>query len=472
MAARRSARDQAEQHPDRRRLARPVRPEEAVDRAARHGQVHRVDRDLAAGEPLGQPGRCGSRRRSPAGPAGPLGHAAGAVTGHRGHAAAACSSTAGGTAPTSSRPSSSSSTETSLVRSSWPCAVGTADRCHRLVSAPSGDSPSCSPPPPDGSDTPGTLEHRRPAGADHAAARCPAYRPACPAVGDGARRCRTRTPWRRAAARSGTPRPTASRSDTDVNAVSNAGPAGGCPRRSPAPAAGRRSRCRPRCRTSPTSDRVSRGCEHQLVGRPAGDRRGAVDGHLGRGVDRGERLLGGLLRRQRLGASAPAQCSRRLGRAAAACWAVFLPLVHSQTSRPLRTRSVSARSPTRATRALSAPSYQTRAVCDPASSDVGVIERAADVGQRRQPEPGGLDDRAGQRGPGRPSTTSTSSCAADRCGSAGDALATIGSGDGGAPRRRAPTAGHGPGQPAAGDGEVEFMPDSLPRRPCDDAESR
>ena len=47
-------RDQAEQHPDRRRLARPVRPEEAVDGAVRHREVDAVDGDLAAAEPLGQ----------------------------------------------------------------------------------------------------------------------------------------------------------------------------------------------------------------------------------------------------------------------------------------------------------------------------------------------------------------------------------------------------------------------------------
>ena len=41
-------------HPQRRRLARPVRPDEAVERPARHGQVQVVDRDDAA-ESLGHP---------------------------------------------------------------------------------------------------------------------------------------------------------------------------------------------------------------------------------------------------------------------------------------------------------------------------------------------------------------------------------------------------------------------------------
>ena len=55
---------QAEQHPDRGGLARPVRPEEAVDRPERDGQVDVVDRELTTAEPLGQPagrdrGQCG-----------------------------------------------------------------------------------------------------------------------------------------------------------------------------------------------------------------------------------------------------------------------------------------------------------------------------------------------------------------------------------------------------------------------------
>ena len=60
-------RDQAEQHPDRRRLARPVRAEEAVDRAAGHDEVDRVDGDLRAEAP-GQPGRAATGpagRRAP-----------------------------------------------------------------------------------------------------------------------------------------------------------------------------------------------------------------------------------------------------------------------------------------------------------------------------------------------------------------------------------------------------------------------
>jgi hypothetical protein len=46
--------DQAEQDPDGRGLARAVRPEEAVDAAARDGQCQVVDRHLAAAKALGQ----------------------------------------------------------------------------------------------------------------------------------------------------------------------------------------------------------------------------------------------------------------------------------------------------------------------------------------------------------------------------------------------------------------------------------
>src|SRR5580765_615840 len=48
--------DEAEQHPDRRRLAGPVGPEEPVDRTRRHGQVDPVDSRPSA-EALGQPAR-------------------------------------------------------------------------------------------------------------------------------------------------------------------------------------------------------------------------------------------------------------------------------------------------------------------------------------------------------------------------------------------------------------------------------
>jgi len=46
---------QAEQHPDGGGLARPVRAEEAVDRAARDGQADAVNGDLSAAKALGQP---------------------------------------------------------------------------------------------------------------------------------------------------------------------------------------------------------------------------------------------------------------------------------------------------------------------------------------------------------------------------------------------------------------------------------
>jgi hypothetical protein len=47
--------NQAQQHPDRGGLAGSVRPEEPVDRAARHHHVQPVHGKLAAAEPLGQP---------------------------------------------------------------------------------------------------------------------------------------------------------------------------------------------------------------------------------------------------------------------------------------------------------------------------------------------------------------------------------------------------------------------------------
>jgi len=45
---------EAEQHADRRRLARAIRPEEPVHRAVRDGERDVIDGDLAAAEPLGQ----------------------------------------------------------------------------------------------------------------------------------------------------------------------------------------------------------------------------------------------------------------------------------------------------------------------------------------------------------------------------------------------------------------------------------
>ena len=49
--------DQPEQHADRGGLPGPVRAQEAVHRARRHGKIKAVNRDLTAAEPLRQPGR-------------------------------------------------------------------------------------------------------------------------------------------------------------------------------------------------------------------------------------------------------------------------------------------------------------------------------------------------------------------------------------------------------------------------------
>ena len=109
-------RDQAEQHPDRGGLARPVRPEEAVHAAVRDRQVDAVDGDLAAAEPLGQPAGRDRRTRPPPPPrrAAAAG-ASTAVIGPRPRTAAPA-----GTAPAISRPSSVSSTDTSVEVSSRP----------------------------------------------------------------------------------------------------------------------------------------------------------------------------------------------------------------------------------------------------------------------------------------------------------------------------------------------------------------
>ena len=48
---------ETEQHPDRRRLARPVGAQETVDRAGWHGQVETVNRELAAPKPFRQADR-------------------------------------------------------------------------------------------------------------------------------------------------------------------------------------------------------------------------------------------------------------------------------------------------------------------------------------------------------------------------------------------------------------------------------
>src|SRR5207302_4094319 len=85
-------------HPDRGGLARAVRAEEAVHRAGRHGQVDVIHGQLAATEPLGQP--------------------AGRDRGQ--WCAAAANNTLGWTAPMNVRPSLVISTDTRLVRISWP----------------------------------------------------------------------------------------------------------------------------------------------------------------------------------------------------------------------------------------------------------------------------------------------------------------------------------------------------------------
>src|ERR1700722_11623433 len=95
--------DQAEQHPDGGGLAGPVGPQEPVDRSARHPHAQVVHGQLAATEPLGQPG--GGDRR------GQIAHLASATSRYR---------TAGVTAPTSTWPLLVSRMDTRLVCSSLP----------------------------------------------------------------------------------------------------------------------------------------------------------------------------------------------------------------------------------------------------------------------------------------------------------------------------------------------------------------
>ena len=104
--------DEAEQHPDRRRLARSVRAEEAEDAAGGHRQVHGVDGGSRA-EPLGERGRLDGERRSG-------GHVP--VGGGQCCAATACNRSRG-TAPASTRPSSVRRTFTSDVVSARPPAT-------------------------------------------------------------------------------------------------------------------------------------------------------------------------------------------------------------------------------------------------------------------------------------------------------------------------------------------------------------
>src|SRR5690606_22070652 len=109
--------DEAEQHPDRGGLARDVRPEEAVDGAARDDQVERVHGHLPAAEALGQPGRhdggVGGGRGRPGG-------RPRFACGGRHWTPAAFVISSGVTAPTSSRPSSVSRMVRSFVLSSLP----------------------------------------------------------------------------------------------------------------------------------------------------------------------------------------------------------------------------------------------------------------------------------------------------------------------------------------------------------------
>ena len=71
-------------------------------------------------------------------------------------------------------------------------------------------------------------------------------------------------------------------------------------------------------------------------------------------------------------------------------------LDHNHTSSPLRTTSVSARSPTRLTRAFRSVPYQTRAVCEPVTSDCSEVLAARDGRELGQAQLGRLDDRPGQ----------------------------------------------------------------------------
>src|SRR6266851_3920556 len=111
---------QAEQHPDRSRLARAVRPEEAVDAAVRYRQVDVVDSELSAAETHREPGRRDGQ--ASLGLSGYQWHWLGRSWLGQRHLtfAASAYSTAGVTAPASSSPLLVTSTESRLVRSSRP----------------------------------------------------------------------------------------------------------------------------------------------------------------------------------------------------------------------------------------------------------------------------------------------------------------------------------------------------------------
>ena len=142
----------------------------------------------------------------------------------------------------------------------------------------------------------------------------------------------------------------------------------------PAPAAGRRSRCRPRSapRRPATGRPSARAPARRRPGRRPTRCRRRVTGWWGRPPP-------APARRPAAGSAARRSAARcRLGRRLAGSVIVLARVRRrSSTARrrvPLRTRSVSPRSPTGRPGPCPAPSYQTRAVCDPASSDIGEIE--------------------------------------------------------------------------------------------------
>ena len=118
--------------------------------------------------------------------------------------------------------------------------------------------------------------------------------------------------------------------------------------------------------TLPTSDAAVLGLQHELVGGPPGDARRVVDRDLRRRGDRGDRLRRRLLRRRQLShwSLSSADCSGVApGRSSG--WPGWRGTSTARRSVPLWTTSLSARSPTRATRCFSGPSSQTRSVCEP-----------------------------------------------------------------------------------------------------------
>ena len=190
-------------------------------------------------------------------------------------------------------------------------------------------------------------------------------------------------------------------------------------RRRPAPGSGRGSRRRSRSAPSRSESRGSRGCEHQLVGRPARHHRGAVGADLGRGVDR---LQGTLL--PPAAGSAPVGPSAASGRRQlAGVWAGRYvggrrPSCWTRSRGRCRCGPGRTRPATRAARGARCcgPAYQTRSVWVPDTS-----ERRLRAARRRRPgRPGRPRSRSRSTVPERPESwaccTSTSSCAAVRSG--------------------------------------------------------